>query len=100
MRCCPKCNTNLKKETKEIYNGVFAEVTVCPRCEEDLLLPVNGDMEQALFQRKAFRAGGSLAIRLPKEIVNSLGISEGSEINFKVYPNGVFIKVNGVHKHI
>jgi hypothetical protein len=100
MRLCPKCSNPLKKETKEIYNGVFADVTVCPNCEEDLLLPVNGDEEHALFQRKAFRAGGSLAVRLPKEIVNALEISEGSEINFKVYPNGVFIKVNGVHKQL
>jgi len=36
-----------------------------------------------------------LAVRLPKEIVDTLGISEGSEINFSVQPNGILIKANG-----
>ena len=34
MKSCPKCRTPLKSEMKEIYNGVFAKVTVCPRCED------------------------------------------------------------------
>lgn len=94
MKTCPKCRTLLKSEMKEIYNGVFAKVTVCPRCEDGGTLDIqNGNDE--LFLRKAFKAGGSLAVRLPKEIVDTLGISEGSEINFFVHPNGILIKANG-----
>jgi hypothetical protein len=95
MKSCPKCRTPLKSEMKEIYNGVFAKVTVCPQCEdgpETLDLANGTDM---LFLRRAFKAGGSLAVRLPKEIVDTLGISEGSEINFSVQPNGILIKANG-----
>ena len=95
MRSCPKCRTIMKSETKEIYTGVFAKVTVCPRCEDapgELSLENGNDI---LFLRKAFKAGGSLAVRLPKEIVDTLGISEGTEINFLVKPTGVLIKTNG-----
>ena len=94
MKTCPKCRTLLKSEMKEIYNGVFAKVTVCPRCEDtpELSLENGNDI---LFLRKAFKAGGSLAVRLPKEIVDTLGISEGTEINFLVKPTGVLIKANG-----
>lgn len=90
----------MRKKTMEIYPGVFADVIVCTTCEDDFQVPVaNGDAE-SLFLRKAFRAGGSLAVRLPKEIVDTLGIHEGSEINFKVHPQGVLIKVNGIHKRM
>jgi len=95
MKSCPKCRTLLKSEMKEIYKGVFAKVTVCPRCEDGpqtLDIQSGADM---LFLRKAFKAGGSLAVRLPKEIVDTLGISEGSEINFFVHPEGILIKANG-----
>jgi hypothetical protein len=99
MKICPKCNNPLHRETKELAKGVFAEVAVCPHCEEGWFSEISGDENDALFQRKAFKAGGSLAVRLPKEIVDNLGISEGSEIHFKVYPQGVLIKVNGIgHK--
>jgi protein PhnA/antitoxin MazE len=97
MNLCPKCNTPLQRETKELLKGVFAEVAVCQTCEEGWFSKLPDDENDALFLRKTFKAGGSLAVRLPKEIVDTLGISEGSEINFKVYPHGVLLKVNGIN---
>jgi hypothetical protein len=98
MKLCPKCGDPLQTTTKELAKGIFAEVAVCARCEEGWLSEVPNDENDALFHRKAFKAGGSLAVRLPKEIVDNLGISEGSEMTFQVFPQGVLIRVNGIGK--
>ena len=36
--------------------------------------------------RKIFKTGNSLVISLPKEAIESLGLSEGSEVNVDILP--------------
>lgn len=92
MRSCPDCRRPLRNERREIAPGIFARVDVCPRCT--VVSPAKADerMLRALFRRKAFRAGGSLAVRIPKELANTLGLREGSPLAFKLNQRGLNIE--------
>ncbi len=35
MNNCPICETPMKKEQREIQKGIFAQVEVCPKCEDE-----------------------------------------------------------------
>src|SRR5208337_5005543 len=68
MSSCPICNTPMKRERREIEKGLFAEVDVCPKCQDEWL---DLKAHEALYQyynRKTFKLGGSLAIRIPKDL--------------------------------
>jgi AbrB family looped-hinge helix DNA binding protein len=44
-----------------------------------------------LFKRKTFNLGGSIAVRIPKEIADALSIQEGTEVNFSVQDKKIII---------
>lgn len=92
MTNCPICNTRLKEDRREILKGVFAKVEVCPKCEEEWVSGEEHDRMMNLFKRRAFLTGGSLAVRLPREIAQALKIKDGSELSFKVAKNKVIIE--------
>ena len=45
-----------------------------------------------LFTRKAFKTGGSLAIRIPKEIANAVGLKEGAGVKMGVEKKKIVIE--------
>lgn len=45
-----------------------------------------------LFTQKAFKIGGSLAIRIPKEIADVIGLREGAEVKLAVREKKIVIE--------
>ena len=84
MSSCPICNSPMKKEKREIKKGVFAQVEVCPQCEDDWIDENGYEELYQMFTRKTFKIGGSLAVRIPKELVDMIGLKEGAELKFTV----------------
>jgi antitoxin MazE len=44
-----------------------------------------------LFKRKTFNLGGSIAVRIPKEIADAIYIHEGTEVNFSLKDKKIII---------
>jgi AbrB family looped-hinge helix DNA binding protein len=82
----------MKKERREIEKGVFAQVEVCPRCKDQWIDEKGYDEIYRLFIRKAFKIGGSLAVRIPKEIADTVGLKEGSDVRFTLKDNKILIE--------
>lgn len=81
----------MKKERKEIEKGVWAAVEVCPQCKDEWIDEKEHDELVDLFKRKTFNLGGSIAIRIPREIADNLSIREGTEVNFSVKGKKIII---------
>jgi len=84
MGSCPICNTPMKRERREIEKGVFAQVDVCPKCQDEWLDMGAYEKLYQYYNRKAFKIGGSLAIRIPKEMAEIVGIKEGTRVKFAI----------------
>lgn len=91
MTKCPLCETQMRKERKEIEKGVWATVEVCPRCKDEWIDEKEHDRLVDLFKRKTFNLGGSIAVRIPREIADALSIREGTEVNFSVQDKKIVI---------
>ncbi len=89
---CPVCETPMKKEERELQKGIFAQVEVCPKCEDEWIDEKGYEALYQLFTRKTFKIGGSLAIRIPKEIANVIGLKEGSEVKLVVKEKKIVIE--------
>jgi antitoxin MazE len=92
MATCPSCNAVLVSEKMRISRGVFANVDVCPRCHAGQLDDEESETLRRLFKRRAFRIGGSLAVRIPMPIVQSLGIREGTPLRVCVSEKGILLE--------
>ena len=90
MTKCPLCETEMRNERKEIDKGVWATVEVCPQCKE-WIDEKEHDKLVDLFKRKTFNLGGSIAVRIPKEIADALSIQEGTEVNFSIQDKKIII---------
>jgi Zn-finger nucleic acid-binding protein len=84
MNNCPICETPMKKEQREIQKGIFAQVEVCPKCEDEWIDEKGYDSLYQMFTRKTFKIGGSLAVRIPKELARVIGLKEGTDITLAV----------------
>ena len=84
MNSCPICGTPMKKEQREIQKGIFALVDVCPKCKDEWIDEKGYEELYYLFTRKTFKLGGSLAIRIPKELARAIGLKEGTEVKLAV----------------
>ncbi len=94
MDACPNCESALEVERKELVRGVFAHVAVCPTCHEDLDRPAEHHEASApIFERRAFRTGGSLAVRIPKEIADALGVRDGTRMVVRPNGNGLLLEL-------
>ena len=83
MTNCPICDTKMKDEKREISPGIFAQVEVCPKCNDEWLDEAEYEVLRALFKRKVFKIGGSLAVRIPKEIADMVGLHDGENLSIK-----------------
>ena len=92
MSKCPECGKTLKLEKREISPGVYSNVEVCPGCEEEWLDENEYEELRALFKRKVFRVGGSLAVRLPKEIADAVGINDGDNLRISAKDHKIIIE--------
>ena len=92
MTTCPICETPMKKEKRELKKGIFARVEICPKCEDEWIDEKGYEALYNLFTRKTFKIGGSLAIRIPKEIANVIGLKEGSEVKVAVKEKKIVIE--------
>lgn len=89
---CPICETPMKKEKRELQKGIFATVEVCPKCEDEWIDEKGYETLYNLFTRKTFKIGGSLAIRIPKEIADVIGLKEGSDVKVAVREKKIVIE--------
>ncbi len=93
MSLCPICDTPMKKERRELRKGIFAWVEVCPKCEEEWINEKGyEELYEQMFTRKTFKIGGSLAIRIPKEIVDIIGLKEGTDVKIDVKDRKIVIE--------
>ena len=92
METCPICNAELVSERMSLSRGVFANVEVCPHCQEAMLDDTERETLRQLFLRRAFRIGGSIAVRIPMPIAQTLGIREGTELNICVSDKGILLE--------
>ncbi len=84
MSSCPICNTPMNKERREIEKGLYAQVEVCPKCQDEWLDMKAYEELYQYYNRKTFKIGGSLAIRIPKDLAEIVGIKEGTRVKFAV----------------
>ena len=92
METCPICKAELVSERMTLSRGVFANVEVCPRCQKRMLDDQQREALRQLFLRRAFRIGGSIAVRIPMPIAQTLGIREGTKLNVCVSEKGVLLE--------
>ena len=88
MTKCPFCNSNMKKTRREIERGIFTMVEICPKCKDDQIDEKEYTRLHELFRRKAFKVGGSIAVRIPKEITDAIPLHEGDEVTFTYFLEG------------
>ncbi len=96
MSKCPHCDTQMHKESREILAGMFAEVDVCPNCKQDEWVDAKDYERLRLeYRRKTFKNGGSIAVRIPKEVSEVVGLDEGDEISIHAEGKKIVIEKSG-----
>lgn len=93
FEACPNCERALEVDTKEIEKGIFAQVAVCPSCRDEIPLTGGALGNEPLFERRAFQSGGSLAVRIPKEVADALGVRAGTRLAVKPNGKGFFLEL-------
>lgn len=93
MSSCPVCDSPMKKEKREIKKGIFAQVEVCPKCEDEWIDEKGyEELYEQMFTRKAFKIGGSLAIRIPKELADMISLKEGTNVKIDIKDKKIVIE--------
>lgn len=49
-------------------------------------------MGRIIFKRKAFKAGSSVAVTIPSELVKAYGLNIGEQVNIYSYAGGIMIE--------
>ena len=93
MTECPICETKMKKKKVEYRSGMYINAEVCPNCGDSWLDKKGYKRLHGLFRRKMFNAGGSLEVRIPKEIADALHLKTGQTVNFSVEEKKVIIEI-------
>ena len=83
MTKCPFCDAELVEERREIEKGVWATVEVCPNCRDEWVDEAGHDRQPGYSSGRR-SLGGSVAVRIPKEIADALSIGAGTSVNFTV----------------
>jgi antitoxin MazE len=95
MNKCPICKSPMKKEQKELQKGVFVNVETCPKCKDEWVDETGYSKVYRMFRRRAFKIGGSLAVRIPKELADMVGLKEGTEVRFAIKDDKIVIEPVG-----
>lgn len=86
MNHCWACDSVMRPSMEEIEPGVAVDAWRCPKCAEvELTLEQYGRYFRAaeVLERKAFKVGGSLALRIPKQLADAAGIKEDTQVVFR-----------------
>jgi uncharacterized protein YbaR (Trm112 family) len=89
---CPLCKTRLKKKTREMEKGIYADVMVCPKCDESYLTLKQHEAIYKAFYSKTFMSGNSLAVRIPKKVAEKAKLKKGSAFQMKVRDGKIIIE--------
>lgn len=92
MNNCPKCRMPMKKETRELQKGIFTQVEVCRKCNDEWIDEKGYEALYEMFTRQTFKIGGSLAIRIPKELANVIGLKNGTNVKMAVKEKKLIIE--------
>lgn len=92
MNYCPICRTPMKNEIREIQKGIFAQVEVCQKCKDEWIDEKGYEALYEMFTRQAFKIGGSLAIRIPKELAKVMGLKDGTSVKMAVKEKKLIIE--------
>ncbi len=82
----------MEKKRQKLEQGIFANVEVCPKCKDDWLDEKEYKRLYSLFKRKAFKIGGSVAVRIPKELADAIELHPGDEVKLSVSKNKIVIE--------
>ena len=108
MEKCSECNGRMiRKEVDfKIYGVSIGKFPawICPKCKEELFDEETSRRIEKVAKEKGLwglgkktkitRTGNSLAIRIPKEIVNYLNLKDGEEAF--IYPDGKRIVIEEI----
>ena len=92
MTKCPECGKRMKSEKREISPGIYAQVEVCSKCNDEWVDEKEYEKLRSLFKRKIFKIGGSLAVRIPKEIADILELNDGDDLFIRTKGEKVIIE--------
>lgn len=103
MTKCMNCNVEMKEKLVEWKPGIYVRAEVCERCGEKWLDLEEHERAVAEFatqnvtklRRSVIKLGTSLAVRLPKDIVNSLNLKEKDKIEIYSTREGIVLKKVG-----
>ena len=96
---CPVC----KKRTKPriyVFDGIKVRGSRCPECGEkyydggdmNVVLTINKLKSKGLYG-VVIKTGNSFGIRLPKPIINIMGLNKGDKVNFKFESNRLILSL-------
>lgn len=92
LSTCPICNTPMTSEKREIKKGIYAQVEVCPKCQEEYLDIKEHEKVYREFYSKAFKSGNSLALRIPKKVADKIGLKAGTAFKINVEDGKIIIE--------
>ncbi|WP_424356540.1 AbrB/MazE/SpoVT family DNA-binding domain-containing protein [Methanocella sp. MCL-LM] len=75
-------------EKREIKKGIYAQVEVCPKCLEEFIDLKEHEKVYREYYSKAFKSGNSLAVRIPKELADKIGLQEGTPLKIGLGDDG------------
>lgn len=81
---CPICNTPMNFEKREIKKGIYAQVEVCPKCLEEFIDLKEHEKVYREYFSKAFKSGNSIAVRIPKELADKIGLKDGTPLKIDI----------------
>jgi hypothetical protein len=71
-------------EKREIKTGIYAQVEVCPKCLEEFIDLKEHERVYREHFSKAFKSGNSIAVRIPKDLADKIGLQEGTPIKIEL----------------
>ena len=71
-------------EKRELKKGIYAQVEVCPKCLEEFIDLKEHEKVYREYFSKAFKSGNSIAVRIPKELADKIGLKDGTPLKINI----------------
>lgn len=103
MTKCLNCDREMKEKLVEWKPGIYVRAEVCEKCGEKWLDLEEHERAVAEFatqnitklRRSVIKLGTSLAVRLPKDIADSLRLKEKDKVEIYSTREGIVLKKVG-----
>jgi len=100
MKC--DCGSEMKIEKIELFSELFSEGYRCPKCgevefnEEQMqkALKIKEHAIKIMVKRKLGKVGGSLVLRIPKEVEKSLNLKSGKDVRILVEKRKMIVEAD------